>query len=76
MLLEKRLCRCSKVRGHIHLSSVGQRSVHLKEWLPQKTVNALKKAPAATVSCEGKIERVDLCLRPVRFTSGGPFQKA
>jgi len=44
--------------------------------LKWKAVHALEKASAPAVACEGKIERVDLCLCPVGFTSGGPLQKA
>jgi hypothetical protein len=50
-------------------------AVHLKERLPQEAVDALEKATAPTVACEGKIERVNFCLRSVCFTSGGPLEK-
>jgi hypothetical protein len=49
--------------------------VHLKKWLPQKAVDTLEKASTTAVACEGEIERVDFCLRPVRFTGSGPLQK-
>ncbi len=75
MLLQKRLRCRAEVGRHIHLPPVWKGAVHLKERLPQKAVYTLEKTSATAVPCEGKIERIDLCLRPICFACSGPFEK-
>ncbi len=54
-----------EIGGHVHFSAVRQCAVHLEEGLAEEAVHALEETPAAAVSRERKVERVDLGLRPV-----------